>query len=467
MIGRQAELNFLKRTSHSNKAELGIIYGRRRIGKSTLLQSLLKKGDLYFEGIKGYSKQKQIRHFTQQLAIQTNTVPVDAKSWDDAFRALTTYIEKKRIYVVFDELPWMASGQKELIALLKYFWDNHWKKNTKLHMVLCGSIASFMVKHVVHSEALHNRKTYEFKLGPLPIEEAYQFFPKLPSELVLKYLLIFGGIPKYLEQIRIEDSFNGNINKLCFRKNSFFLNEFDTVFKEQFKTAKTYTKIVKALSQSSKSKEELAEELGISPGGGFTEYLNNLEMGDFIRSFNAFNFVGGVKDKTRKYYLWDEWLRFYFSFIKPNESKIRINTSQDLFSMISEGRRNQYFGIAFENLILKNVEHLFRLLDISLGEIKNFGPFFRFSRTPGGKGVQIDLLIETNDNTLTLVECKNAAQPIGESIIREIDLKIKSARFPKKYFLRKVLVTGGTVTSGLKKKGYFSQIIYFEDFLKS
>ena len=202
MIGRQTEINLLKSANQSNKAELGIVYGRRRIGKSTLLQSFLKKGDLYFEGIKGLSKKKQIQHFAQQLAAQTNTIPVDAKNWSEAFRALTPHITKKRIYVVFDELPWMASGQKELIALLKYFWDNHWKQNNKIHLVLCGSIASFMVKNVLHSEALHNRKTYEFQLGPLSIAEANLFFPNTPKEMVLKYLLIFGGIPKYLEQIR-------------------------------------------------------------------------------------------------------------------------------------------------------------------------------------------------------------------------------------------------------------------------
>ncbi|MGZ3775018.1 MAG: hypothetical protein ACXVCN_14935 [Bdellovibrio sp.] len=168
-------------------------------------------------------------------------------------------------------------------------------------------------------------------------------------------------------------------------------------------------------------------------------------MGDFIRSYKGFDFVGGVKEKARKYYLWDEWLRFYFSFMKLQEAKIRINLGQDLFSAISEGKRNQFFGVAFEGLILKNVEYLFRALDISLGEVKNFGPYFKFARSPKQKGVQIDLLIETNDNTLTLVECKNSVQPIGDNIIQEIEAKIKAARFPKKYFLRRVLVTGGPV----------------------
>lgn len=465
MIGREYEITFLKKANQSNKAELGIIYGRRRVGKSTLLQSLIKKGDLYFEGIKGIPKDKQIKHFVEQLALQTKTVPANAKNWSEAFQALTPHITKRRVYIVFDEIPWMASGQKELIGYLKYYWDNHWKKNNKLHMVLCGSIASFMVKHVIHSESLHNRKTYEFKLDALSIKEARHFFPHTNSEQILKYLLIFGGIPKYLEQINNKDSLESNLNRLCLRKNSFFLNEFETVFKEQFKQVKTYSKIVESLSNSSKNKEELAAAVGFSTGGGFAEYLHNLEMGDFIRQFGSFSFDGAQKLKTRKYYLWDEWLRFYFSFIKMNESKIKINTNQNLYNSLSEGKKNQFFGIAFEILILKNITHLLELLEISLTDIKNFGPFFRSARTKLGVGVQIDILIEENNKTITIVECKNSIQPLGISIINEMDKKIKAVQFPKSFFIRKVLVTGGPVSHELKKSGYFAQIIYFEDFL--
>jgi predicted AAA+ superfamily ATPase len=468
MIGRANELKFLKQANQSNKAELGIIYGRRRVGKSTLLQSLLKEGDLYFEGLKGLPKLKQIKHFTQQLAEQTKTVPVDAKDWRDAFKALTPHLEKGRIYIVFDEFPWMASGQKELISFLKYFWDNHWKKNPKLHLVLCGSIASFMIKHVVHSEALHNRKTYEFKLEALTIKDAKLLFPKLPSDQILKYLLVFGGIPKYLEQINQKESFYHNINNLCFKRNSFFLNEFETVFKEQFKKANTYTEIVKSLAKSRQNKEELCESIGSISGGGFSEYISNLEMGDFIRKFGSFSFTGGSKPKTQKYLLWDEWLRFYFAFVKPNEAKIKLNIRQDFFmTSISEGKRAQYFGIAFEYLILKNLTQLLELIEIPMSEIKNFGPFFKPSRSQKSEGVQIDLLIEENNRTLTLVECKNSTHPVGLEIIKEIDRKIIASDFPKKFFLRKVLVSGGPVTGDLQESDYFNQIIYFEDFLKS
>ena len=467
MIGREKELEILRQANLSSKAELGIVYGRRRVGKSTLLRAVKSKKSFYFEGVKGLSRQKQIRHFVTQLAAQTNSIPVDAKDWNQALEALTPHIVKGPCYVVFDELPWMASSQSELISFLKFFWDNKWKQNKKLHIVLCGSIASFMVKHVLHSESLHNRKTYEMKLDPLNMQEASQFFPRsTPPDKILQYLICFGGIPKYLEQIDVKESFDKNIERLCFQKNGFFVNEFETVFKEQFKNIKTYEPIVKALANKSQNKESLAKVLKMKSGGGLTESLSNLENADFIKSFVSMSLSGDLKDKTRKFVLWDEWLRFYFKLMKPQMQKIQMNTHQPLFSRFNSSLLNQFYGIGFERLVLKNIPLLLDLLEIQLSDMEYVGPFFQKSRKEKEKGLQIDLMILEKDKTLTIIECKNQKDPVGIGIIQEIDQKIQRLNPPKNYFVKRVLVTVNDVSQDLKKKSYFSKIIYFQDFLK-
>ena len=112
----------------SNRAELGIVYGRRRIGKSSLLmKAVSRKGDLYFEALQNVSLKKQIDHFLYQLAEQTKTPRSVAGDWREVFDILTYHIKTNRHYVVFDEFPWMASGRSELVSLLKYYWDNHLK----------------------------------------------------------------------------------------------------------------------------------------------------------------------------------------------------------------------------------------------------------------------------------------------------------------------------------------------------
>jgi AAA+ ATPase superfamily predicted ATPase len=472
IIGREKESKLIHQAIKSNKAELGIVYGRRRVGKSALLESLVKKQhDLYFEGIKDLSQDQQIAHFVKQLSKQADGLPYHAKNWPEAFDILTKHIGKGRHYVVFDEFPWMASEKTELVAVLKFYWDRFWKKNPQLTLVLCGSVAQFMVNHLIHSSALHNRKTFEIKLEPLPSADAAKFFKNLRShQEVADFLMIFGGIPKYLEQINPKESLSSNINLLCLQKDSFFLNEFETVFKEQFKVSANYADIVNRLKSGSQTKDQLAKYLKITDGGGFKKYLDNLDHADFIKAFFPASYEAKTKSRTKRYVLWDEWIRFYLTFILPNKKVIEINTDQNLFSDLIEKKLPVYLGLAFERLCIKNINLLLKALKIPLGEVMDYGPFFR----QGGRkklasdqpGLQIDLLIVRKRKVITLIECKYTNQPIGMSIIDEIEKKVKFLKAPKNYTIERVLITNSSLTSDLDEKDYFNQVLNL-DFLFS
>lgn len=466
LIGRAEELKLLLSAKQSQKSELGIIYGRRRIGKTTLIKNpVSSSADLYFEGIKDLSLKEQVSHFTDQLAEQTNSMKVAGSDWKSAFDALTLFIRTGQHYVVFDELPWMASGKSTLVSLIKFYWDNKWKENPQNSLILCGSIAKFMVEHVVHSSALHNRKTFELKLGPLSAKEAKQFFSKTTSlHEITKYLMIFGGVPKYLEQIRSQYSFTQNMDKLCFSKHGFFLNEFETIFKEQFKSSRYYEKIVRLLAQGSISKEDLVKKCKISPGGGFTSYLENLKLADFIAIFNPVHFRN-TGTKTSRVYLWDEWLKFYFFYIEPNVSIIAMNTRPGLFNQVTASSLDAYFGLQFEKFCHKNLISILDALEISLGDIIDFGPFFRQkSRSDGTQGLQIDLLINVKNEILYIVECKFTSKPIGTTIIPIIERKIQFLEPSKKYSIKKVLISSAGITRELDKMGYFDFVLELDVF---
>lgn len=460
--GRENELKIIQQAIHSPRAELGIVYGRRRVGKSALLAKLkTHKGDLHFEALQKVSAKKQIEHFTDQLAKQTGTPETLAHSWKDAFEALTLHIKRGRHYVIFDEFPWMAAGRTELVSLLKFYWDNVWKENPRLTLVLCGSVTNFMLKHLIHSKALHNRKTFEIKLDPLPAHEAVLFFKKYRSSFeTAKFLMIFGGIPKYLEQMDPTQSLAANMDRLCFTKNSFFLTEFETLFKEQFKVIKTYESIVEILADRSCSKETLAKRLGIKAGGGLSGYIQALEQADFVRVFSPSS-VMGAGEKTKKIVLWDEWLQFYFSYIKPNRRIIELNTKPGLFARLAEKSIDTYFGLAFEQFCIKNLPNLLRHAGIELDEIIGYGPFFR---QPGRKGrnaggFQIDILLHRHGHILTVIECKFQTSPVGYSVIREVEKKISLLKPKKLYTIEKMLVCAGQITKDVQQSGYFHKIL--------
>ena len=370
------------------------------------------------------------------------------------------HIKKGKHFIVFDEFPWMASERTELISLLKYFWDNKWKKNSGVTLVICGSIASFMHKHIIHSKALHNRKTFEIKLQPLLINEAKLFFKNYRSNFeISKFLMIFGGIPKYLEQIDPTNSLSINLDRLCFMKHGFFLNEFDTIFKEQFKVTRKYEKIVKYLAHRSCSKEELSQNLGISSGGGLTDYIKTLERADFIKTFTP-KTLFGKGEKTKKIVLWDEWLRFYFIYIEPNLNIINLNTATGLFEKITENSLNTYFGLCFERFCMKNISLILEVQGLALSDVLGYGSYFRQrSRiNPDNHGLQIDILIHRKGQILTLVECKFSSNPITTSVIKEVQQKLTLLKAPKNYSIERVLICNGEITPSLQKSEFFHKI---------
>jgi len=467
--GRKEEIALLRRAIASERAELGIVYGRRRIGKSTLLQQpLRKKGDLFFEGIRGLPQQKQIDHFLDQLARQSEIPRARARDWREAFDALSYHIGKGKHYVVFDEFPWMASGKTELVALLKYYWDNEWKKNPRLTLVLCGSVAAFMQRHLIHSEALHNRKTFELKLEPLPSNEAKEFFKSFRSGVeAARFLMVFGGVPKYLEQVDPTRSLAENLDALCFHKHGFFVNEFETIFKEQFKVARTYETMVRALSKGRCSREDLASRLKMSAGGGFSSYLETLAQADFVRVFHPVCITGneGRGSKTTRVELWDEWLRFYFNYVAPNRKRIGLNTKPGLFEAVAGRSFDTWCGVGFENLCLKNLPVVLENLGIPLESVLDFGPFFRQGSRGGdgeaskvGKGLQIDLVLRRKGGILTLIECKFRSRPVGLSVVRDMERKIEFLAAPRSMTVERILLCAGEVTADLASAGYFHRI---------
>ncbi|MGK5082249.1 ATP-binding protein [Bdellovibrionota bacterium FG-1] len=471
--GRAYEEHQIQTAIHSKRAELGIVYGRRRIGKSRLIKQFVKrKGDLYFEALGGnretegagaHTTPKQIAHFVRQLAEQTDTPLIQASTWQEAFDAFTRIVVRGKHYVVFDEFPWMAAERTELVAIVKYYWDRYWSENPDFTLVLCGSIMSYMVKHVVHSQILHNRKTFELKLEALPAFEAKKFFGTYRSQFeISKFLMIFGGIPKYLEQINPKLSLADNLDHLCFQRNGFFVTEFETVFKEQFKVTKTYEEIVAALSKKSATSEELAKVLKKKTRSAVIPYLSQLERADFIKKFSPTPIGLGAGKKTLRYVLWDDWLRFYFIYVQPHLQVIQENTEKGLFNSITDPSIEGFFGRAFENLCFKNLSNIIRALGIPKHQVVGYGPYFKqASRKPEGlqEGLQIDALIQRKGHVLVLIECKYHSGPVRKSVIEEVERKVKFLKAPSKYTVEKVLITANGVTPDVENAGYFHHIL--------
>jgi len=216
----------------------------------------------------------------------------------------------------------------------------------------------------------------------------------------------------------------------------------------------------KSCLNSSYSQEDLAACLHMPPGGGFSGYIQALEQADFVKVFSPLS-VTGQGQKTKKIVLWDEWLRFYFSYIKPNKHVIDMNSQPGLCQQLTGKSMEIYFGLAFERFCIKNISGLLSGAGIALNEILGYGPFFR---QPGRKGqsdagLQIDILVHRRGHILSVFECKFQTSPVGMAVIQEVERKVALLRPKRFYTIEKMLVCAGPVTRDLEQSGYFHKIL--------
>jgi AAA+ ATPase superfamily predicted ATPase len=468
-VGRKHELSLIRR--HLNewgKAQLIIIYGRRRVGKSTLIAKATEDftNVLFFEGIEGAKQKDQIDQFLQDLSLQTGRVRLAAKNWREVFQGLTELIQQGRWILVFDEFPWMGAGRTQIVSELKLYWDRWIKINPDVRLFLCGSVASFMIKHVVHSKAFHNRKTVELCLGPLSPKESGKFISKRSVYEQAQMYMCLGGVPKYLEQLNPRHSLEKNINRLCFSANGFFLEEFETLFKEQFRSIKVYESVIRHLAFTDSHLSELSRKIGTAKGGGFREQINNLIRAQFIREYTPLSLGNKIPSRTRMIKLSDPFLLFYFRYMHDNLQIIQQNRHQEnLFRSIAMSSINQYYGYAFERLVEDGILDVLKGLNLQLADVKEMGPYFRQKRSTL-PGLQIDWLIVRRDNVWNLVEIKYTASPVGLKVISEVTQKINRLVPPERVTIEPVLISAAGVTSELKKQKFFYKILNIQDLYK-
>ena len=465
--GREKELNLLEEKYLSSKSELVVIYGRRRIGKSTLINKFAEnKKTLKFEGIEGEQSQYQIQNVSEQLIAKTKDPFAGGTlfdRWEIVFSYLTEKIvinkrRKKKLILFFDEIQWMAVGRSKLISIMKYYWDNFWKDNHVM-LILCGSIASYMVKKVIRSKALYGRVTLEILLQSLSPSESGLFFAnKRSKEEILKYLMILGGVPKYLEEIDLNKSFNQNINQLCFQKNSYLLNEVSKIFYSQFKEAKTYLQIVNILKNNLLSFQEIAKKTGKKSGGSLKYYIDQLENAEFITSYISIDREWNTKFK--KYRLSDEYLVFYFKYIEPNLKIINQNPHENLFEKLTSSSFTSWMGFAFERFCLKNAFDIADKMGFG-SEVLIASPYFKKE----DETFQIDLLYQRADNVITLCEIKYHTKKIDKQIISQVDRIASLFPLPQGYTLEKALISLYGPSDPLKSTGYFNHFLSIDNII--
>ncbi|MEA1923216.1 MAG: ATP-binding protein [Pseudomonadota bacterium] len=461
-IGRRKELDTLAKLLTRDNA-IAVIYGRRRVGKSSLIREFLKKREaLYFEGVEGLPKRQQLNNFILQLNHQTGNSFKNVQSWSEAFLKLEPILKSRPAWIVLDEFQWMGNYRSEIVAELKMIWDQYLSQMANVSMILCGSIASFMTTNVVKSKAMYGRSDAVVHLKEFKLKESRKMLKSYGFQELIDAQMILGGIPKYLELLSGYPSLYLALNDLAFTETGYFVEEFDRIFVSHFAKNDDYLKIIDALAKHPYGlfRKELVKMAKIDSGGGLSNHIMNLESAGFIRSVHPID--KSINSRIIKYYISDAYLRFYYSFIKPNLEQIKNGRKLDFNSLTQKSYFLSWRGKAFENVCVQHADKIAEILGFS-GINYRVGPYFRAPQRDK-PGVQIDLIFDRDDNVLTLCEMKSSKPPISIKVEEEINCKVEilQQQYPR-YTIQPVLIYDGTISQELNNTPYIFKKINVKD----
>jgi hypothetical protein len=409
-VGREKELESLEKEYAKERASFIVIYGRRRIGKTRLIEEFLrnKKEQIYYLAAdeKDFQQIKELKLLIGAFFNDNFLVEHEFREWKDLF----SYLEKiwprnKKLVFVIDETTFIIKNNHSFPSYLQQFWDKFLSK-TQTTLILSGSLVGLMLKEV-------GRRTSEMPLEELKLNDVYKFLDRNIEE-TLCFFSIFGGVPKYLELI---DASFKNFSNEMFDKKSFFFREGIYLMTEEFKDISTYSNILKAISEGNTKINEISNYAGIETKK-ISAYLDILENIGFIEGLAPV-----TKEKSRFrgriYLIKDSFLEFWFRFINKNRSLIELDKKDELIGDIYN-EINSFIGEKFEKtcsqfLILSKVFH-FTKIGKQWGKMPNI---------PKDKNqYEIDI-VALNEQTkeILFAECKWKENVDAENILQELRKK--------------------------------------------
>ena len=463
--GREEELSALASLWDKSTSSLVTCRGRRRIGKSSLIEEFARRtADAFvvLEGIaprKGLSDRQQRAHFCEQLSVFAQR-RVRATSWILAFQALDAALPSTgRTVVLLDEISWMGAYNPDFAGILKIAWDRFFSKRERLVVVLCGSVSAWIAQNILNSTGFVGRNSLDLELGELPFPTCMELLGPLGRHLSvderIDFLSVTGGVPKYLLEIHPEYSVEENVRRMCFMRNGLLFREFDETFASVFgRATASRRKALENLADRPVSVSEFAVRAHAPASGRISKILQDLQHAGFVGKDAGLNPMTGEPLRQERYRISDNYTRFFLKCIEPHRQSIE----QGLFRFASLEQLANWdgiMGLQFENLVVGHKAELFPLLGLDRSLILSAAPYIR--RPKSGEGLQIDLLIQTK-KSFFVVEVKRRRR-IPYEVVDEVERKVKLLPVPADKSIRTALVYSGELDRRIETDHGFDFII--------
>ncbi len=480
LIGRKQEIRELESAFESDEAELVALYGRRRVGKTFLVNEIFgarfafaHSGLSPIEYVEDKSSKKkrmnsQLLHFYHSLLKSGASKSAPPKSWLEAFYMLEDLLSSKngaeKQVVFFDEIQWMDTPKSGFMTGFEAFWNGWASARKNIMVIICGSSTSWVLDKFINNHGgLYGRLTKQIHLEPFSLSECEEFLISRGVvfsryDIVQTYMAL-GGIPYYLRYIDPSKGFAQNMDAIFFAKGAPLEGEFERLFRSIFVNYEVMERIIRAIysKKIGLTRQEILEMTGIADSGAFSKYLEALIEGGFIMTHIPF----GSSKRDKLYKLVDPFCLFYLRFMSETR---KINYwSQN----IEAPEITSWRGLAFENVCFNHVKEIKMALGIA--GVSTQETLLWKKGDEKEKGAQIDMIIDRKDNVVDLCEAKFSSEPFVVSKDYHFRLveraEMVRAMLPKKKSLHNVLIT----TYGIKKNEYvwdFQSVVTIEDLFR-
>lgn len=414
-IGRDRELTTLNRLYKSNKFEFVVIYGRRRVGKTALINRFIEnKNAIYFMGVESNAKQN-LENFSKSIIEYTTGIETETSflSFQAALEHIFKLSEKERLILAVDEYPYVARSSKSLASTLQLLIDKY-KDNSKLMLILCGSSMSYMEDHVLAYKApLYGRRTAQMKILPFDFDETCRYFEHFSDEDKALIYGIVGGTPQYLLQMNDELSVEDNIKNTYLNSTSALFEEPENLLKQEVREPALYNAIITAIATGASRMSEISGKVG-EDTNVCSAYIKNLISLGIIQKETPY---GEKASRKSVYSIEDNMFRFWYRFIPENNSIIARGADELAYKRI-EPFLPDYMGKVFEEICK---QYLWKLLLSGKCPV-NFSSLGRWwGNDPVAKSqVEIDIVAEQDKYTALFGECKWTNEKVDLGVLETL-----------------------------------------------
>ena len=414
-FNRTDELSFLRRQAKEDRAALVVLYGRRRTGKTSLLKRFASNRRSILFVADAQSRADQLAAFSR-VAFAALGEPelggVAFGTWEATLRFVASRARDAPLFVALDEFGYLCESDPSLPSVLQRLWDAE-LRNTRLHLVLCGSYVSFMEREILGAKnPLYGRRTGEWLLQPLKLRDATAFFPdRPPDELVTTYGVL-GGIPAYLERFDPEHPVADDIVSEILSKGAPLYNEPRFLLMEELRNPHLYFSICQAVASGRTTPNEIAQSAGLPDRGATSHYLDTLREMHVLDRRTPITERNPERTRRGRWRLRDPFFRFWFRFVLPNRSALEAGDPQQVFDSKVAPFLDQHVSIAFEEVCGQHLWDLNRR-----GELPA-----RYDRIGGWwRGdAEVDLVAVADSGSLLLGECKWSVNPVGIDVLEAL-----------------------------------------------